>query len=228
MNDRGKGPEGPNMDRWLLTYADLITLLLALFVIMYSMSRIDSVKYTKVMSAFGGVFGKPPSQKGEKGQSEVKEAAPVESERTRISNRLTGAIESAGAQRLVFISQTERGVIIHMMEELLFASGKADLKSSSLKTLDILADVLRELPNDIRVEGHTDNIPIGTTEFPSNWHLSVRRAVNTAYYLIQKHGLNPQRLVVIGYAEYRPLTPNQTEDERGRNRRVDILITTGD
>ena len=92
--------------------------------------------------------------------------------------------------------------------------------------LDTLAQVLKTIPNDLRIEGHTDNVPIATARFPSNWHLSVIRALNTGYYIISKHKLNPEKISVVGYSEYRPLFPNDTEEHRARNRRVDIVIIT--
>jgi chemotaxis protein MotB len=110
------------------------------------------------------------------------------------------------------------------MDELLFASGSADIKESSMPALDSLARVLRELPNDVRVEGHTDNVPISSAQYPSNWHLSVARAVSIAYYLIQVHSLNPEKVAAVGFAEYQPLVPNDSDVHRAQNRRVDIVI----
>jgi chemotaxis protein MotB len=80
------------------------------------------------------------------------------------------------------------------------------------------------LPNDLRVEGHTDNVPINTAQFPSNWHLSVARALNVAYYLIERHGMTQERVSVVGYSEFQPLVPNSSAENRSRNRRVDIVI----
>jgi chemotaxis protein MotB len=110
------------------------------------------------------------------------------------------------------------------MEELGFASGSADPKPSMLQVLDSLAAILKQLPHDVRIEGHTDDVPINTPLFRSNWHLSVARAVNVAYYLIEQHGLVPEKVSVAGYGEFRPLAPNTSEENRARNRRVDIVI----
>jgi len=214
-----------NMDRWLLTYSDLITLLLGLFVILYGMSKIDVDKYSQVVAALGGVFG------NEGGVMEGKRVMPVEinplqAERNSIQQQIQNAVGDLTKQGLVSLTQNERGVTVHLMEELLFTSGSADLKTSSLRTLDTIASVLKKLPNDIRVEGHTDDVPIHNDRFPSNWHLSVSRAVNTGYYIINKHGINPEQLSVTGYAEYRPLVPNNDAASRSRNRRVDIVIVT--
>lgn len=210
-----------NHERWLLTYADLITLLLGLFVILYAMSKIDTKKYNEWVAAFEGIFGKSQATLqrgiGDKGLIEGI------TEQMRIQHMLQQAL---GLNDKISFSIDERGVTVHIQEELLFPSGQADLKGSSFITLDSLANVLHRIPNDIRVEGHTDNVPIKTAKFPSNWHLSVHRAMNTGFYLIEKHQTNPDKLSVVGYGEHRPIAPNTTAEGRALNRRVDIVILT--
>jgi chemotaxis protein MotB len=218
---RAKHGSHENSERWLLTYADLITLLLGLFVILYAMSKVDSEKYSKVMQALGGVFGAPAVMDG---NQSVLPAHGALTEREDIANKVQSAMYEDLKSDLVTVSQDTRGVVVHLAEELLFASGKADLKSSSTGSLDLLAGVLKTLPNEIRVEGHTDNVPIHTPAFPSNWHLSVARAMNTADYLMTKRGLAPTKFNVVGYSEYKPLAPNTTAEDRAKNRRVDIVI----
>ncbi len=220
--------EHDNSERWLLTYADLITLLLGLFVILYAMSKIDAGKYAELVAALGGVFGggKPSVLPGNIGMLE-QPLPPLLSERARIEEELRKAMKIESEKGLVSLTHDERGVTVHLQEELLFSSGSAELQQGSLNTLDALAAILKELPNDIRIEGHTDNLPINTPAFPSNWHLSVARAVNTGFYLLTKHGLAPERISVVGYSEYRPLVPNTSTENRARNRRVDIVIITG-
>ncbi len=110
------------------------------------------------------------------------------------------------------------------MDDILFPSGSDVLNPGSLQILDRIATILKELPNDIRIEGHTDNVPINTVRFPSNWHLSVARALNTAYYLINTEGLIAEKVSIVGYSEYRPIATNDTPDGRAINRRVDIVI----
>lgn len=227
IKKKKKHAEHNNEDRWLLTYADLITLLLGLFVILYAMSKIDVGKYAEMVAAMGGVFGKdkPGILQGQSGMMQT--AMPtLQNERQKIEQEIRNALGSGVNKELVSISQNERGITIHIMEELLFNSGSAELKASSLIILDSLAMVLKKIPNDIRVEGHTDNVPISTVKFPSNWHLSVDRAVNTGYYIIQKHGLDAEKVSVVGYSEYHPLVPNTSEENRAQNRRVDIVIIT--
>jgi chemotaxis protein MotB len=148
-------------------------------------------------------------------------------ERRDVAKQIREALHLDTAPLPIQVTENERGVTVHIMEELLFASGSADLKASSLGAMDSLASVLKRLPNDLRVEGHTDNVPINTPQFPSNWHLSVARAVNVGYYLILHHGLVAERVQVVGYSEYQPLVMNDTPEHRSLNRRVDIVIITG-
>ncbi len=208
-------------ERWLLTYADLITLLLCLFVILYAMSKVDGEKYSQVMQALGGAFGAPAALDGSQAALPGQLAM---SEKENISNKIRGALYEDLKANLITVSQDARGVVVHLAEELLFASGSAELKSSSSGSLDLLASVLKTLPNEIRVEGHTDNVPINTAMFPSNWHLSVARAMNTADYVMAKRGLEPGKISVGGYSEYKPLEPNTSAESRAKNRRVDIVI----
>ncbi len=227
-NGRGHGhEEHENTERWLLTYADLITLLLGLFVILYAMSKIDAGKYSEIVSALGGVFGSP--QGVLVGQNGVLDQplTSLQNDRKKVAEQIRSALKLDANPVPIQVSENERGVTVHIMEELLFASGSAEIKTTSFAAIDTLARILRELPNDLRVEGHTDNVPIGTPLFPSNWHLSVARAVNVGYYLIQKHRLVADRVSVVGYSEYRPILPNDTPEHRAVNRRVDIVIVTG-
>lgn len=227
MKRRKHAEEGEheNSERWLLTYADLITLLLGLFVILYAMSKIDTEKYSQVVAALGGVFGSPEATSVKLRVVDVVKTLPeFYRERARIEAEIRKGLNLAAKSLPISITQDERGVTVHLQEQLLFASGSADLKATSLETLDQLAEVLKKMTNDIRVEGHTDNVPISTAAFPSNWHLSVGRALNVGYYLIEKHGMTADKVSVVGYSEYRPMLPNTSEENRARNRRVDIVI----
>ena len=228
MKRKGRHEGGhDNEERWLLTYSDLITLLLGLFVILYAMSKIDAGKYAEFVNAMEGVFGSPKGIMTGHGGVVQAPVPSVQVEREKIVDELRSALHLDDKKLPISISYNERGITVHIMEEMLFASGSAEIISSALLALDSLATVLRGVGNDIRVEGHTDNVPINTPLFPSNWHLSVARAVNVGYYLIQHHGLNPERVSVVGFSEYRPLVPNDTPENRARNRRVDIVILTG-
>ncbi|MER3522602.1 MAG: hypothetical protein C4326_00680 [Ignavibacteria bacterium] len=208
-----------NTDRWLLTYADLITLLLGLFVILYAISKVDNEQYMRVAQAFGGLFG------GSIGiVPSLRSATDMSPDRLTIESKIRGAMYEDIRSQTITLSQDERGVVIHIAEEVLFASGSALLKSSSRTTLDLLASVLKTVPNEIRIEGHTDDMPIQTSAFPSNWHLSVARAVSTGEYLTQRHGFSVDKVSIIGYADRKPLVPNTSAENRAKNRRVDIIV----
>jgi chemotaxis protein MotB len=216
-----------NADRWLLTYADLITLLLGLFVILYAMSKIDAGKYAEIVSALNGVFGSPKGALAGNAALLPNPNTALQTERQRIAQEIRSALDLERGKLPISVTENERGITVHIMEELLFPSGSADLKRASLNAMDTLAGILRRLPNDLRVEGHTDNVPISTAQFPSNWHLSVARALNVGYYLILQHGLTQERVSIVGYSEYQPLEDNDTPEHRARNRRVDIVILAG-
>ncbi len=223
----GQRHESDNADRWLLTYADLVTLLLGLFVILYAMSKIDVGRYNIAIATLSGVFGKTPSGVLSGSANAIEPPVPdMFRSRRVVTTSLEGVLALDTRNGTIFLSHNERGVTVHIMDELLFGSGSAIVKTAAKAILDSLSSVLKELPFDIRVEGHTDDVPIKTSTFPSNWHLSVARAVNTAHYLISENGVAPERVSVVGYADYHPIAPNDSETLRRRNRRVDIVIIT--
>jgi len=133
-------------------------------------------------------------------------------------------INENGYGNAIKLEENERGLTIHILEEILFNSGKADLNKNSMDFLNNIASLLKDVSNDIRIEGHTDNVPINSAAFQSNWHLSVARALNTAYYLINTEALQPDRVSIVGYSEYKPIATNETSFGRDLNRRVDIII----
>ncbi len=141
-----------------------------------------------------------------------------------LKGELNKLIDKYHYNNSIRLEENARGVTIHILDDVLFSSGSANLAEGSLTVLHRLAVMLKELPNDIRVEGHTDNVPISTSLFPSNWHLSVSRALNTAYYLINTEGLSPEKVSIVGYSEYKPIASNDTPDGKASNRRVDIVI----
>ena len=122
------------------------------------------------------------------------------------------------------VEEDDRGVIIRIQEDILFPPGLAELSESSKKVLFSIANIIRNMPNDIRIEGNTDNVPISTNNYPSNWHLSSARASNTVYYFIKECGLDPQKLSIVGNADTNPVADNKTAKGRAKNRRVDIVI----
>lgn len=141
-----------------------------------------------------------------------------------LKSTLQNFIDEYNVSNNIRLIENERGITISIMDNILFASGKAVLSEQSKPILNKMAQLLKTLPNDIRIEGHTDNVPISTPDFPSNWHLSIARATNTAYFLMNDLGLNQERVAVVGNSEFKPLAENDRAESRALNRRVDIVI----
>lgn len=214
--------EETDRDRYIITYADLITLLLGLFIILYAMSNINNEKYRSAANALSSVFG------GNKNSTLLVKSMPMLSvpqipQKTLMSN-LRKIISKNKFGKSIKLVKNKRGITIRILDDILFASGQADVTGETKKVLSKLAPVLRKLPNDIRIEGHTDNVPIVSKKYPSNWHLSVARATNIAYYLMKKEKLSPDKVSIVGYSKYKPIASNETAEGRKLNRRVDIVI----
>jgi len=152
---------------------------------------------------------------------DIKAKTPVHSQ---LKNELQNTINNSGLENSIKLEENERGITVHILDDILFSSASADINSNSTDILKRLATLIKTWTNDIRVEGHTDNVPISSLVYASNWHLSVSRALNTAYYLINSEGLSPEKVSIVGFSEYRPVAPNTTPEGRRNNRRVDIVI----
>lgn len=210
---------------WLTTYADMVTLLLAFFVLLFTFSEVDSGQFESIARSLQrglGIFTGGTSVIGQDA-AVVSPSEIGQRQLNEIYDRLAAYVESQSIPGISLESE-ERGVTIRFADQVFFDLGKADLKPEATRILSAVAPTLRDLPNPIRVEGHTDNLPIKNVEFGSNWELSVRRATNVVRYLIEEQGFDPQKLSAAGYAEYRPLQPNDTVESRALNRRVDIVI----
>ncbi len=141
-----------------------------------------------------------------------------------LKQELNEIIDLNQVDKSVSIEENQRGVIIRILDDVLFVSGDAELSDKAKSILSLIAGIIKKLPNDIRVEGHTDNVQISSARFPSNWHLSITRALNTAYYLINTEKIDPDKVSVVGYSEYSPIADNSTPEGREKNRRVDIIV----
>lgn len=221
----------------MLTYSDMVTLLLAFFVLLFSFSELDVQRFRAIMSAFQASVGVLDG-----GQRVVQDDHAIQGRtdwelqdinwhRPELERQLFGVhaelqafVTGRDLDEAVQVELTERGVTVRFADQVLFDLGQADLKSEALRVLDELADVLEGLPNHVRVEGHTDDWPINTERFPSNWELSTARATTVLRYLIEEHAMAPDSLSAAGYGEYRPLGPNDTAEARAGNRRVDIVL----
>ena len=243
MARRRRGEEEhENHERWLVSYADFITLLFAFFVVMYAISSVNEGKY-KVLSdsltnAFRNVTGQPGAQPilvtqgsppvaarpvGKPDKVADPKKAQQRQKMKNIAKDIMEALQPLVAQGKVRLLETSRGVTIEINDSVLFAAGQAKLQPASISALGVIAAVLARTDFPITIEGHTDNIPINTAQFPSNWELSALRAT-TVLRLFNDAGVGAERLTAIGYGDTRPVETNTTTEGRARNRRVSILI----
>lgn len=217
-----------NADRWLLTYADMITLLLAFFVVMYSMSQVDAKKFGRMAEALNGVLrgGESILNTYDKPHLDDGHGLLKLGNLRMIQTRFRKQFEDLGKESDVETEITERGLVVHIVESALFGQGSAILKPRATGILDLIAGQIQGIPNHIRVEGHTDDRSINTARFPSNWELSSARATEVVRYFTDNHGLQPNRASALGYGKFRPVLPNNSIENRAKNRRVDVVILT--
>lgn len=235
--------EHENLERWLVSYADFITLLFAFFVVMYAISSVNEGKYRvlsdSLVTAFksasaidGGAITVVPSHAPPttvkavtlKEDPKVVEAKKQQRDKMRnIAKDIFSVLAPLVQQGKVRVLETSRGVTIEINDSILFSPGQAQLESSSIRAMRAVGEVLAPTDFPVTIEGHTDNIPIRTAQFPSNWELSAVRAT-TVLRLFVDAGVLPEHLTAIGYGETRPVEGNDTVEGRARNRRVSILI----
>lgn len=227
MPRKKKKKEEVNTNGWMDTYADTITLLLTFFILLYSISSVDSQKLNALSEAL---------KESLKGSTEITELENIEdlkvdiseiTENTKyedLSEKLNEIIENNGLTEVIKIREEDDGIVLQLDETILFDSGKAELKEYSKEVLDIITTVITSIDNDVLVEGNTDNVPIKSHIFPTNWELSTARAVSVVRYFVESKELDPTRFSVKGYGEFKPLVENDTPENKATNRRVDILI----
>jgi len=226
-------------EAWLLPYSDLMTLLLALFIALFAMSQTDSSKMQALAQAFTAAFnmggpsffsGMGPSMSmpstPSSGAESSNSAYMEENENLReAQEKLEQYIKENNLEDQVSTELTEDGLMIRLKEKALFASGSASLQGQAEQIVPVIAALLSSLPERVTISGHTDNVPISTAQFPSNWELSSSRAVNLMRGLMgAQPSLNPARFSALGYSEYRPIASNDTEEGRAQNRRVEVFI----
>ncbi|MGB6130921.1 MAG: flagellar motor protein MotB [Acidobacteriaceae bacterium] len=243
---RPRPQEQVHRDRWLVSYADFITLLFAFFVVLYASSRSDQRKQTQIAHSIETAFqalglfpAAAPSQQHNGALADSADpSAPVNvvmgddlsaspqvhGDLARLQARLTGLLSNQIAQHVVALRLGRDGLVISLREAGFYDSGSATPHPQSRATLDQIAASLAVMPYDLRIEGHTDNVPIHTAQFASNWELSTARATELAKFLIVDRGFAPGRLSAAGFAEYHPVASNATAEGRGENRRVDIIV----
>lgn len=239
-------------EAWLLPYSDLMTLLLAVFIVLFAVSKIDQAKAEQISQAFsenmmaggaGSGFSEgeaeatpPPFELEEEDASAPPEKDSVINDELKIFlgetefDNLEGLKAELDAMlqsedlTYVVTGIDKRGLVISLNNAILFESGSADVMSVNKDALIKIAETINQLGNYIRVEGHTDNIPISTSAFPSNWELSTARAASVVRLFISECNIPPEKVVAVGYGEHRPIGDNTTEAGRAENRRIDIIV----
>lgn len=220
---------------WLTTYSDMVTLLLTFFVLLYSFSVIDNNRFKKIAYSLQNALlggGKQTMFEYNEKTGEVPiigEDIAAENNNSLtpeelMYNRVVEFVNDNSLEGLVTIKESTRGVIIEFKDKILFDTGKVEIKDEGVPVLRKIAELIDTLPNHIVIEGHTDNVPIHTAQFPSNWELSAARSLRVLWYLTENRGISPQRCSAAAYGEYSPIAGNDTPEGRAQNRRVNILI----
>ncbi|MCX6059001.1 MAG: OmpA family protein [Chloroflexi bacterium] len=238
MAHRAEEHEEHHDERWLVSYADFITLLMVLFVVLYSMSQVNVEKYkilaTSMRSAFalGGPSQVVDSQINQSGgTSEDGTSKPIvvpgipegPTQSEEVAGQLTAMLSSQNLGNQVSVQTNIEGVLISLSERLIFKNDQVELPAESLQVLDTIVEMLRPINNKVRLVGHTNNTPSTNPSYPTNWELSLARAASVAKYLINA-GVAPERLIISGQSEYAPVFPNDTEQHKNLNARVEIVI----
>lgn len=259
MARKKKHPEHVNHERWLVSYADFITLLFAFFVVMFAASNSDQKKAGKIAQAVQVAFkemavftptgkvvplyedgGLPSDTKSVIGnahssfdstqfvasgkQGEAAKSSIPRATITEVKAQLQKVLKQEIEKNSVRLAEDSRGLTVSLAEAGFFDAGSAAMHPESLAVVDRIAETLRPQGYNLRVEGHTDNTPIHTAQFPSNWELSTARATFVLQYLIANTNIPPQQLSAVGYGEYRPVAANSTPEGRAANRRVDLVV----
>lgn len=232
-----KHEEHENHERWLVSYADFITLLFAFFVVMYSISSVNEGRYRTVSESIKAALNPLSNHSGENRIINIGEAKSVQQGRNssdakqtvlRRLNKQIQAISDKQVKDLVafvtIVQRTNGDIVLTIPDRLLFNSGEATVRAEALPFLEGLGGVILELNRHTRIEGHTDNVPIRTALFPSNWELSSTRAVMVVRVLSELYGVPADHLAAVGHADTRPITANADAEQRAKNRRVEVVI----
>lgn len=225
---------------WMTTFSDLMSLLLTFFILLFSMSSVSNDKFSQAAtslsaSLMGGGDGIlegviVPVDEGNLGTDEdgvpasEMDTTGMDPELIAIYNRVMTFIEANGIEDKVLISADSKGVYVNVSNAILFGKESASISREGRSVLKSVGKLLNQLDNQVVIEGHTDDIPNAYGQYPTNWELSVGRAVSVLRYLSEKEHVNPNRLSAVGYGEYKPLAPNDSEENRARNRRVNIVL----
>ena len=242
-----KQEEAENHERWMVSYADFLTLLFAFFTCLYAISTVDSQKMGQMVASMKASFGSEIFEASGGGKLNLSDISGISTAISVMENseasksasktilngeaamgRFKRSIEAVLAEeiknKMVTVRLEQRGVVISLGENGMFDSGSVEIRPEGIVMLDSLATLFTTVGNHIRIEGHADNIPINTVRFPSNWELSSARGAAVLTRMIANYGMSPELLSTSGYGEFRPVASNDTAEGRARNRRVDIIV----
>ena len=214
---------------WMATYGDMVTLLLCFFVLLFSFATLDVQKFKAIAVSMNGSLGvldsgmtlsMEPLINSFPGDSPTEEIE----EFKKLYGEMSQYVKENNLQASITLILDERGLLVRFMDNVLFDSGKADLTPKAREIINKVAEIIRQNDKNVRIEGHTDNVPINTYKFPSNWELSTARAVNVVKYLIEENGIEAKRLSASGYSDQHPVDDNNIPEGRRNNRRVDMVI----
>ncbi|MGG0787283.1 flagellar motor protein MotB [Peribacillus simplex] len=228
-------------ESWLVPYADILTLLLALFIVLFASSSVDSVRFQQLSNVFNQVFtsgtgfmdfpsdspsNEPTSPEQRTGAEDLEKLVKNEQEDLmEVQERVNAYIQKNDLTDKLGTNLTDEGMLISIRENVLFESGVAEVRRENRKIAKEISDLLvMDLPRNIIVSGHTDNIPIKNYQYESNWDLSVMRSVNFMKLLLENKELDPEMFSAKGHGEFKPVASNETKKGRAKNRRVEILI----
>lgn len=222
--------EEENGEAWLLPYSDLMTLLLAVFIVLFAVSQIDVEKAKQMTEEFSEKmmtqsYNESERDGRENPADESKQNAKNElQEMEALKAELDEKLKNENLTASVTTGIDHRGLVISLSNAILFDPGSAEIKKDYEGTLLEIAEMISVMNNLIRIEGHTDNIPMNSALYPSNWDLSVARAANVVRLITKKSNASPEKLIAVGYGEYRPIADNSTAEGRAKNRRIDIIV----
>ena len=234
MSRRSKGHAEEHPDeRWVISYADLVTLLFGFFIILYATADANEVKMEALSRGLAEAFNVGVTEGDGEGSffeggsgiiPERNDAGSLDFDLERIRQLIEERSLEAGVQGQILVSRDEDRITIRLADNLVFPSASADIREQARPLLAIVAAAVNQTDNEIRVEGHTDNIPLATAKYPSNWELSSARATAVLRLLTEELGVDPARAFAAGYGEFRPVASNLTPEGRALNRRADIVL----
>src|SRR5690625_3630261 len=217
---------------WTTTFSDLMCLLLTFFILLFSMSQISVEKFSAASQSLqSALLNESGDSILEGNNTPIEQPSPIDSSSDDIPQEVHEMyrdvqhyIEEHQLESSLSLSRDEKGIYVDIQESILFDSGKATVKSDGEETLGLIAGLLNQFDNRVIVEGYTDDVPTTYSNYPTNWELSADRALSVLRYLSEEHDVAPTRLSAVGYGEYHPVVPNDTEENRARNRRVNIVL----